>query len=197
MEERYRESFTKIMLGLGEVFDKQVSEVLLSIYWEALKPYPWKKVKDALNKAVVTCRFFPKPVDIIELITGADKTEEQAEKAWTTLLDAIKQHGPYVSVIFEDGRIARCIELMGGWEEVNSWKTSELQFRRKDFLSIYRSLPEMGPAKVFGILEKENSARNFLRDPKFTDSPALAPTVRVGEKQKKTKAEVLKLKEAV
>lgn len=193
MEERYRESFTKIMLGLGEVFDKQVSEVLLSIYWEALKPYPWKKVKDALNKAVVTCRFFPKPADIVDFINGADKTEEQAERAWATLLDAIKRYGPYMSVTFEDGRIARCIELMGGWEEVNSWKTSELQFRRKDFLSIYRSLPEMGPAKVFGILEKENSARDFLRDPRFVDSNALAPTVRVAELEQK--AEILKLKE--
>ena len=193
MEERYKADFTKTMMGVGEIFDKNVTEAVLDLYWEVLKPYPWHKVKDALYRVLLTRKFFPKPADIVDFIKGADKTEEQAERAWTTLLDAIKQHGPYVSVIFEDGRIARCIELMGGWEEVNSWKTSELQFRRKDFLSIYRSLPEMGPAKVFGILEKENSARNFLRDPKFTDSPALAPTVRVGTKREK--AEVLKLRE--
>jgi len=181
MQERDKENFSKMLLGLGELFDKEISEILLSIYWEALKPYPWTVVKEALNKAAVMCRFFPKPVEIIELIEGSDT--EQAEEAWATLLDAIEQCGAYVSVVFADGRIARCIELMGGWEAVNRWKIDELPFRRKDFLAIYKSLPKTGPAKVVGIIEKENLVRGYLEDPKFASSKAIAPLVTMPQKQ--------------
>jgi len=183
MEEKDKENFAKMLLGLGELFDKEISEALVSIYWEALKPYSWQAVKNAFNKAALACKFFPKPVEILEFIQGS-KTE-QAEEAWGLLLDAIRQHGPYVSVTFADGRIARCVELMGGWEAVNNWKTDELQFRRKDFLAIYKSLPEMGAMRVVGILEKENSTKGYLQDPKFAGVKAIAPSITIEQKTKR------------
>ena len=132
-------------------------------------------MKDAFHKALVTFKFFPKPIELIELIEGGNK-EDQAVQACETLLNTIRSVGAYYSVIFEDSRIARTVEIMGGWEKVTSWTTDELKYRFKEFIQIYKSLPPSSKSqKVIGIIERENTVRGML--PTGSSDKFLCPTV--------------------
>ena len=88
--------------------------------------------------------------------------EDQAVQAWETLLGALRAVGAYQSVVFQDGRISRCVELMGGWRNACLWDAKELSFKQRDFIQLYKSLPPSPPLKLAGIVELTNSMRGYL-----------------------------------
>jgi hypothetical protein len=66
-------------------------------------------------------------------------------------------------VLFEDPKITRVIEIMGGWIEVCAWPTADIKFRRKEFLDAYKALPSSGePKPLAGICERDNCARGYI-----------------------------------
>ena len=106
---------------------------------------------------------FPKPADLIEMIAGNGDAE--ALHAWELLQYAIRRAGPYKSVHFLDARIARVVQIMGGWIGVNDWLEKDMGFRRQEFIKAYKALPSGGESVVLiGITERDNAARGFLRN---------------------------------
>lgn len=67
------ELFKKCMAGFGELFEKEISKTLLSIYWDCLENFSDEQCENAFKEVLVTCRFFPKPVEIIEIIESKIK----------------------------------------------------------------------------------------------------------------------------
>jgi len=62
--------FVELMTGMGELFDKKLSKLLMKIYFESLKPYSIVDFEKAVNKIIVKSKWFPKPVELIELMQG-------------------------------------------------------------------------------------------------------------------------------
>ena len=121
------------LISLGELYRTEMAEGLTKMYLRVLEPYPATEVIRAMEGAIQTCRYFPKPVDLIDLINGPPG--ERAVESWTALQDAIRHYGKYKSIFFEDGRTSALIEYFGGWVEIcSSWRDSELQFRRDEFI---------------------------------------------------------------
>lgn len=171
--------FVKKITGLAETLGSEMSEGKLWAYEMALSEFSDSQVSAAIAMALKTCKFFPKPFELIELIEG--KKEDQAALAWETLLDTMQHIGAYQSVFFEDGRIARAVKLLGGWQTVCSWKREELKFLRLDFAKIYCSLPaDTAPESLDGISAINANASGYLdRIPKTLRIPCLSSATQI------------------
>ena len=151
-----KKKFREIMAALAEVFDKEISETLLAVYWQVLEPYQDDEALKALNSCLKGCKFFPKPADILEFLQG--KVDDRAVQAWEQVDKTMREHGNYVSVDFGDSKIHRVIELLGGWSYLGTLTEDEWKWKRKEFESAYRAIQgNGGPARVAGLIEQSNA----------------------------------------
>lgn len=161
MKEQDSERFARAFTTLAEYFEKPFSAGLMELYSKALSDISIEQFEAACIESLQTSKFFPKICEIRECING--NPEEQSVSAWEQLQEAVQREGAYTSVKFMDARIARTIEVMGGWTAVCAWPVSELQYRRQEFQKTYRTLPPGGEPRVLpGIIERENMARGFI-----------------------------------
>jgi len=153
--------FSKFMSIIAEMFEKTLSEALTGVYWKALEPFTDDQCKKAFSEVILSSRFFPKPVDIIEAIHG--NRGEVAMLAWEKVYGAICQIGAYQSVQFDDPVIHSTIELMGGWVELCKMKTEDVKWKQVEFEKIYKAMSKKGnhPKRLAGMLEIDNGARGF------------------------------------
>jgi hypothetical protein len=148
------------MTALAEVFDKEITETLFSVYWKVLEPFRDDESIQALNKCLTSCRFFPKPADLLESLQG--KEEDRATQAWEIVDRAMRTQGNYVSVDFGDSRIHQAIEMLGGWSYLGTITEDEWKWKRKEFESAYRALQGNGGLDhVSGLIEQENAPRGY------------------------------------
>lgn len=158
------EKTLKQLLGLFETLkapnEEPMSEFRTMAYLKALEPYSDAQIEEAMWKAASACKFFPKPAELLEFLDGSPN--DKAWEAWETLLDAIARIGPWKSVEFQDSRITRVVEVLGGWLKVCEWTEEELKWRREEFLSAYKSLKEGGQVRALpGITHLENSRNGY------------------------------------
>lgn len=130
------------------------------IYQRAMDPFSDEQIDRAMLTAALTLKFFPKPAELIELIQGTSK--DNAILAWETLLMAVQRYGSYQSVLFGDGKIARTVEMMGGWLDVCAMTEEETKWKAKDFMAIYQGLPASEPKPLIGRYERDNRIRGFI-----------------------------------
>jgi hypothetical protein len=153
--------FASNMNGLAEIFGTELSELKLSFYAKVLERFTDEQVEKAVMMATQTLEFFPKPVQLIELIEG--KSQDRAVMAWDVLLNAIRRHGSYQSVLFADPKITKTVELMGGWLQACSMTEDETKWRMADFLKIYQGIAGDPEHKaLMGRYEQDNRMRGFL-----------------------------------
>jgi hypothetical protein len=153
------------MAVLVEVFDKELTPQRVEIYFRALAAYPIDRIVDAVEEAVRTLKFFPKPAELIELIEGSP--EDQAEHAWLQFWAALTRGGTYRSLYCEDGVVAETIRrLYGSWADAWNIPRPESdppghQIHHKNFVATYRDLTRQRQRWDFylvGKFEAENLA---------------------------------------
>lgn len=160
------DSFDQRFAALCELWSKKPSPFFAAMYREALlKELSFEDACKALEIPFRKKFFgFPQPGELIELMKGSGG--DKAVEAWGVYFDAMRQHGVYRTVEFQDGRIGRTLELMGGWVQSGEWLESEMQYRRTEFMKIYNSLPDMmshEPRLLPGLHRIANTALGFLK----------------------------------
>src|SRR5689334_9899663 len=98
MQSTDRIPFTTRLQCVYDFYGKELSEFALEVWWEAMRPYDFTAVKDALNRHAVNPdngQFPPKPADVVKLIGGG--TQDAALVAWSKVDKAIRHVGPYQS----------------------------------------------------------------------------------------------------
>ena len=78
-----RPDFAKMLIVLASVFDCEIDTTRQEAYFSALSDLEWDDVRQAGAVLMRTARFFPKPAEFRETITGTD--QGRAELAWTEL----------------------------------------------------------------------------------------------------------------
>ncbi len=155
--------FKNMMTGLGELYGKECTKGLLDLYWAALSDCDDDQVEIAVMTGIRKWKCFgrlPSPAEILDEISGG--ADNQAIEAWEQLQEAVRRAGAYASPEFDDAKIVRIVEAMGGWQQVCSWPVSELHFRRKEFLAAHRSLSHGGDqTRLVGLHEQHNAALNY------------------------------------
>jgi hypothetical protein len=172
MTDRDIEKFAVVMAALSECFDKEISEKKLEVYFAALQELTIEQVAAAakwLMRYRTITGTFPLIAEFyqaLEQVEGQGGVEDRAELAWRKLVWAIKNHGYYASVCFDDPVIHAVVDAMGGWLKISGddpdWWESELKWRQKDFVALYRALAKQNaPAKPYlvGFVEASNSGQ--------------------------------------
>lgn len=172
MKEQDKKEFGETMAGIGELMGKDISNSLMKIYWNALKPFPLSDVLTGLNKIATTSRFFPKPVEIIEAIQG--NAESLAAEAMHHLVEAVGRVGAYQSVEFEDPGLQAVVEAWGGWPAVCGKTDEEWKYLKKDFLQLY----ELGKNRKHDRRHFAGLTEGTNRDQGYLDQ--IAPPILIG-----------------
>jgi hypothetical protein len=163
--------FKRRLAGVFALYSKDLSDIVLSVWWEAMRPYDFAAVKDALNRHAVNPdngQFLPKPADVVRLIDGG--TQDSALQAWAKVDRAVRQVGTFASVVFDDPLIHRAVRDMGGWVALGTKTEDEWPFVRNHFVTLYRGfrgrmVPVEYPRVLIGIAEATNSSGGYESDP--------------------------------
>src|SRR5262245_36801481 len=99
---------------LAETFGETLTPPRIEGYARALADLGIEEIAEAISLAARSCRFFPKPAELRELIEGTPS--DIAAEAWAALLNAYHKAGFWTSVLFQDGAIATAVEeCFGTW----------------------------------------------------------------------------------
>ena len=93
----------------------------------------------------------------LDAVTGRFVTQSldaRAESAWEKLIDSVETFGSYQIPKELDKTSLYCIHSLGGWRAVCNWRESEMNWRKKDFIDLYKladgktELLEAGPQAI-------------------------------------------------
>ena len=186
MNESEKVNFLEMLTGMAEIFDKKLSEVVIEIYWQALKQYPLDGFKKAVNNIVQQHKYsyFPRPAEFIEYITPPEALEFKAELGLAEWIDAYCNVGEGGNPEFDDSVVALVCQHYGGWLAIcNSFPRcgtdKDQEFWFKDFKNVYRGYSRRPVAgkipEMIGSREIENYRKGYIEnkpesDPKIENS---------------------------
>lgn len=138
---------------------KEIPDVVAQTYFGVLERFDLEQVVAALNQALATCQYFPRPVELLEMIQG--KPEERALQAWAELKRIVHKYGAMHSVVIADNCLRATIWQLGGWVEVCDWTPDDWTYRQKDFIALYAfhmgaGIPKNTPVTLLGVTEQLN-----------------------------------------
>lgn len=168
MLENQKLDFWKRVQNVGSFYEKNLTEMMLSIWWESLKSQDFEAVCGAFGRHVADPdrgMWMPKPADVMALIHG--KSSESSELAWGKLIKGMGRAGKNNDVVFDDALIHATVEDMGGWIKVCSVDgDKEVAFMRLHFLRCYQAYRQRGelpeyPRVLTGMSNLSNAANGF------------------------------------
>ncbi len=157
--------FQEQMMLIGEVHGRQISQPLLDLYWKVLEPFPDEQCEIAFKRVLLDGRFFPKPVDFLEVLQG--RTQDVAALRWVEVVKALKKIGAYESVTFTDAAINSTIEAMGGWIRLGDMLEDDEKWKGKEFERLYSIFSQRGgshPGYLIGINDLSSQARGYGKE---------------------------------
>jgi hypothetical protein len=168
--------FAQAMAGAAEVLGGEMTKPKLALYFKALEHLPIERVEQGLMRAVRELRFFPKPVEILDLagdsvVNLSDLALIESSKA----IEALSKVGTYSSVTFDDPVTMAVVDKgFGGWPEFSQAVRDEgAKWVGKDFCRFYETFARRGlqvHGHLPGISERDNVLQGYDR---FVQPPAL------------------------
>lgn len=178
MVESDKTAFSAVMMGAGEVYNREVTRELLRMYFSTLANLTIAQVQDAMIRHMQdpqAGQYWPKPADLIRQVFGtqADQqrsVEDKAGIAWSCIEDQIRRKGAYGTLKLDDRQALAAVQAMGGWKHLCSQTTDQLVWSRKEFVRMYESfertpieaLPSSLPG-IFELSEHKAQARGQLQ----------------------------------
>lgn len=142
MTDQDRPHFAEAMHAMAETFNEPMSDIRAEAYFDALRDLPMGRVNAAVRLALRTCRFFPKPVELRELVEGS--ADQRADFAWGEVLEQIRRVGYMGSPTFTDPAISDTVcQVWGGWRrlcETLPGEGPELVGWMKQFKAAYKTV---------------------------------------------------------
>lgn len=163
IEEKRR--FATLMTGIADYYRKELSKVVMALYWEGLRQYDYEAVEKVMRAHTQTPdeagRWMPMISDLTKMMQG--RTQDQAQLAWSKVDKAVRQIGNWRDVAFDDSAIHRVITDMGGWIALGVKKEDEWPFVAKEFETRYRGYRMRGespdyPSVLIGMANAANGS---------------------------------------
>jgi hypothetical protein len=187
MRETDRKRFSAVLMVLPELYGKTLSPMMLDLWWRALWDFDLAAIEQAFTRWVTSTdggKFAPYPADILLLLKGGNSTDA-AMQAWATFERAVRQVGPYRSVVFDDAVVHRVVHDMGGWIRFGASQEDEWPFIGNEFRTRYIGYKRQGalvadyPRTLIGLAEAENGrhGRRNPEGPVLIGDPARAQQV--------------------
>lgn len=166
MTDNDKPKFKQIIASLYEFYrqSKNLSAPTMALWFAALRGYELAIVSAALTRHMRNPdngQFLPTPADLIKLIEGS--SEDVALQAYNKVDQALRQVGPYRTVVFDDPVIHHVVAALGGWMKLGHVSDEDWKFQRQAFVTLYRGFrvrPATPPPRLAGICEAENGDKN-------------------------------------
>jgi hypothetical protein len=159
---------------MGALYEKHPESAVIEIYFRALEKFTIDEVEKGISKACSTCKFFPKPVELIDCITGG--TGSLADKAMVEacrVLEAIKSVGTYTTVCFDDAVTqAVIIQQFGGWAKFGDMLVENEKWFLKDFAAAYQAFSRQN-VRHYGALPGISQGQNALTGVERDEKPVI------------------------
>lgn len=171
MQPTDKKRFATLLSGIADYYGKELSNGVISLYWQGLQQYDIGAVEKALwehTQNPDTGQFMPKIADVTRNLQG--RTQDQAALAWSKVDSAVRRVGTYSDVVFDDPVIHRVIADMGGWIKLGIQTDGEWPFISNQFQTRYRGykmrgeVPEYQPI-LTGIANAHNTTEGFRSQP--------------------------------
>ena len=153
-----KNKFASAFQTMCEIFDKKNTKIMVAGYFTALEPFPIIKVEAAISQAIKTCRFFPKPVELIDLIPNGKppRLESRAEIEADKIICHFRRYGSSREPKHSDPVTEHLMTKR--WPYAN-WSRevleSALVWWKKDFITAYLAYCD---ADKFGRIECTSGA---------------------------------------
>lgn len=163
--------FLMVLTGVADYYGKELSEGVISLYWQGLQQYDIGAVEKSLwdhTQNPDNGQFMPKIADLVRAMQG--RTQDQAAIAWSKVDQAVRRVGTYQDVAFDDPIIHRVVADMGGWIWFGNQIEDEWPFVAKNFENRYRGYrlrgetPEYAPV-LLGMANAHNQQQGFRSNP--------------------------------
>lgn len=113
---------------LAAILGADVAQKVLQAYVEILAAYPKREVLAAIKWAATNCKFFPKPVELLER-TNPAPTREDADAVAGRAIEAIYRFGLYRSKeaqIYIGHEGWKAVSRVGGWRTLCDSREDQL-----------------------------------------------------------------------
>lgn len=153
MKQEDRSEFATAMQTLAAAFGKEPSKPLLEAYWMVLGELPIDGFKRAVSSALRSCKFMPSPAELREF-AGDESIGLRAIRAWQAVRRAIREHGIYSAVSFDDPAINAAVRAVGGWRRLCSEDSEQMdRFVSREFDRLYRefSTSDLRPGEAASL----------------------------------------------
>jgi hypothetical protein len=147
-----KKQFLNVMNGAAVIYDKDLSQDLLSSYWAIFREYNFDEFKSAMNVMCRTLKFWPKPSEIIGAILknkGSVSIGARAEQQWRVVVIGVRNGGAGREPIFMDsitswliknqikwGYLCEMLQADEKWEQKRFCRSYELIAQNPDLLQI-------------------------------------------------------------
>jgi hypothetical protein len=159
MDQRDREQFARIMYGLADNFGAELSEPGLQMRFEALREYSMEQVIEAARRIALERKYTKMPTiaEFLEYLHGGH-VEDRAQAEAGKVMDAVRRHGAYASVVFDNPVTMASVErLFGGWPELcRQLRETDWRWFVRAFTAMYSSFSRQEVkryGRLPGILE--------------------------------------------
>lgn len=137
----FLECMAVLALGVGKNMPANQADV----WFQVLGDLTAEQLKQAVVRSLREHKFagFP-PMGVLREYAGASTSPvaitDRAVVAWDRVVDAIKRHGGYRTVDFDDACINAAVRTLGGWNSLCETETHELHaFVRQRFAEAYKA----------------------------------------------------------
>ncbi|RLV58033.1 hypothetical protein D5018_19390 [Parashewanella curva] len=170
MTEQDKAEFAHVWCASWSLYDKVVTDDVLSMSFEALCQYSIEQIKSALShhiRSTSAGQFAPRPADVIKHIPSSPHS--QAVQAWEQMNYAIHRVGAWNSVYFQDPLLTLCITKLGGWVKMCRLTEWQLERLQNTFIDSYLSLAESTHSEILntpllGIIDNQNRNQSLPVD---------------------------------
>jgi hypothetical protein len=170
MDNSNKKEFSELMQGTGLMYNKEVTNPLLTVYFNALAGFSIDEVRHGLSKHALDPQqgsFFPKPADIARHIASVDapaaNVNDRAEMGWADMLQKMSSIGPYKNITSDDPQVLATVKSLGGWPRLCEVTDTELPWKKKEFIGNYKSLEntplENIPKHMIGLCEESTNKK--------------------------------------
>lgn len=145
--------FAQTLTGIAEIYGQTVTKAGMQIWWLALERFSDEQVQQALAAHATDAergQWMPKPADIVRRIEGTP--QDAALAAWAKVDHATRRIGTGPSWVFDDPKIHRALQGMGGLSALGRASEEEWPHLCREFCKRYSSPMNDGvyPAKLPG-----------------------------------------------
>lgn len=180
MQERDFDQFDELMLGLAENYGQRLTPQGIALRFKMLEAYSIEQVREATYSILASRKYttMPTVADFLEHLHGGS-AEDRAQVEAGKVLQAIKDHGSWRSVVF-DSPVTQAViqQAYGGWiklcEDCGA-EESEKWFR-KDFAATWAAYSRQS-VQTFGALTGRTELQNEASGFKHTEPPRLVGIV--------------------